>query len=44
MAREIQIYGDKAELINDGDRFVATVSSAEGHKVVTLHKLPWVEE
>lgn len=34
--REIKVFGDKAEQIQEGDEFIASVGSVEGHCVVTL--------
>ncbi len=33
---EIKVFGDKAKQISDGQHFIATVGSVEGHTVVTL--------
>ncbi len=35
---EIHVFGKDAEAISDGDTFVATVDSVEGHKRVTMHR------
>ncbi len=36
MMRDIKVFGDKAKQIKEGDEFVASVGSVEGHTVVTL--------
>ena len=36
MSRPIKIFGDKAKEIKEGDIFIASVGSVEGHCVVTL--------
>ncbi len=34
---EIKVFGKTAKQITDGQTFVATLDSVEGHTVVTLH-------
>jgi len=34
-----QVFGEMANSINEGDRFVAKVGYVEGRKVVTLEKI-----
>lgn len=34
--RPIKVFGDKAKQIHEGDVFIASVGSVEGHTVVTL--------
>jgi len=36
MKREIKVFSNKAKQIKEGDIFIASVGSVEGHCVVTL--------
>ena len=33
---EIKVFGDDAKQISDGQHFIATISSVEGHTIATL--------
>lgn len=44
MTEIIKVYGDQAKNINDGDEYIAVVSSIEGRKVVSLWAKDWCPE
>jgi len=39
MNATLKIYGKDAKQINEGDQFIASISSVEGRQVVTLEKV-----